>query len=382
MVDFELSEEQKLLKDMAHNFATNEMLPVASKYDKEGSFPEEVYRKAYETGILDLNVPAEYGGGGAKLLDQCIVVEELAAACAGMTTTIIANYLALQPIIIGGSEEQKKKFLSDFTSSFNLAAFCLTEPTSGSDASNVNVTVRKENGEYILNGRKTFISNAPKASLYTVFATINKELKHKGICAFVVPRNAKGLEIGKEEDKLGHRASATSDVIFNDVHIPEENLLGKEGEGFKIAMMTLDTTRPVIGAMGTGLARSALEYAADYATKRIAFKQPISNFEAIQFKIADIQKEIEASRLLTWHAAWMIDHGYKATMESSISKVCSSDTAIHAALEAIQIYGGYGYSREYPVEKLLRDAKLLQIYEGTNEIQRLVIAKEYLSKFR
>jgi acyl-CoA dehydrogenase len=382
MIDFELSEEEVLLQDLAAKFTKNEILPVAARYDHEGTFPEEIYKKMYEAGLLNLNIPSRYGGTGLSLLDQCIVIEEMSTGCAGMTTTVAANCLALQPIVIAGTEEQKNKFLNDFTSEYKLASFCLTEPGAGSDAGNLSLSVKRDGDHYILNGTKMFISNAPKASLFTVFGTMDKSLRHKGIVAFVVTRDAEGLTIGKEENKLGHRASATSEVIFDNVRIPADNRLGAEGDGFKIAMRTLDTTRPTIAAMATGVGRAALQYAASYATKRYAFNQPISSFEAIQFKIADIQKEISASRLLTWHAAWLIDKGKKATMESSIAKTFATDAAMHASIEAIQIYGGYGYSKEYPVEKLMRDAKLLQIYEGPNEIQRIVIAKEYLSEYQ
>ncbi len=378
MVDFSLTEEQTSLQEMARKFARSEMLPRAAECDKNSRFPEEVYRKAWELGLMTLNVPSDFGGSGLSLLDQVLIVEELARACAGMTTSILANCLALEPILIGASPEQKQRLLAPFCASFHLASFCLTEPAGGSDAGALTTRARRDGDAYVLDGEKCFITNAPHASLFTVFATVDPALRHRGITAFVVPRSAEGLSTGKDEDKMGHRASATSTVRFEGVRVPVDDRLGAEGDGFSIAMRTLDQTRTPIGAIALGIAQAALGYAGEYALQRHTFGKPIAEHQAIQLKIADMAQAVHASRLLVWHAAWLIDHGRKGTLESSIAKCFASDAAMRVADEAIQIFGGYGYMRDYPVEKLLRDAKLTQIYEGSNEIQRIVIAREQL----
>ena len=378
MPDFALTPDQESLRDLARKFARTEMAPKAAECDRLGRFPEEIYRKAWELGLMTLNVPTEYGGSGLGLFEQCLIVEELGKACAGMTTSIIANCLALEPIILGGSQAQRERFLSPFCASYHLASFCLTEASGGSDAGALQTRARREGDGYVLDGEKCFITNAPHASLYTVFATMDPAAKHRGISAFVVPRDAKGVVPGKDEEKMGHRASATSTVRFEGVHVPAEDRLGAEGEGFGIAMRTLDQTRTPIGALATGIGQAALDHAGAYAKKRVTFGKPIAEHQAIQIKLANMAQEIHAARLLTWHAAWTIDAGQRGSLESSIAKCFASDAAMRAADEAIQVFGGYGYMKEYPVEKLLRDAKLTQIYEGSNEIQRLVIAREQL----
>ncbi|HTW56325.1 MAG TPA: acyl-CoA dehydrogenase family protein [Thermoplasmata archaeon] len=378
MPDFSLSPEQESLREMARKFARTEMAPRAAECDKIGRFPEEIYRKAYDLGLMNLNVPAELGGSGLSTLDQCLIVEELAYACAGMTTSIIANCLALEPILLGGSAEQKQRILPPFTAAYHLASFCLTEPSGGSDAAALRTTARRDGDHYVITGEKCFITNAPHASLYTVFASTDPGTRHKGISAFVVPRSAPGLTPGKDEEKMGHRASSTSTVRFDGVRVPVADRLGAEGDGFSIAMRTLDQTRTPIGALATGIAQAALDHAAKYALKRETFGKPIAEHQAIQIKLANMAQAVHAARLLTWQAAWTIDRGAKGTLESSIAKCFASDAALHVADEAIQTFGGYGYMREYPVEKLMRDAKLTQIYEGANEIQRSVIARELL----
>ena len=381
MPEFTLTEEQTSLRDLARKFARGEMLPKAAECDKTGRFPEEIYRKAWELGLMNLNVPAEYGGAGLGLFEQCLITEELARACSGMTTTISANNLALEPIVLGGSPEQRQRILAPFCASYNLASFCLTEPAGGSDAGALRTVARRDGDEYRLTGEKCFITNAPHANLYTVFATIDPALKHRGITAFVVPRDAPGVTPGKDEDKMGQRASSTGTVRFDDVRVPASDRLGADGEGFSIAMRTLDQTRTPIGALATGIAQAALDYASDYALKRQTFGKPIAEHQAIQIKLANMAQDVAASRLLTWQSAWTIDHGQRGTLESSLAKCFASDAAMRVADEAIQIFGGYGYMREYPVEKLLRDAKLTQIYEGSNEIQRIVIAREHLKAY-
>ena len=381
MPDFSLTAEQESLRDLARKFARAEMVPKAAECDREGRFPEEVYRKAFELGLMNLNVPTEYGGSGLGVLDQSLIVEELAYGCAGMTTSIIANCLALEPILLAGTAEQKARILTPFCAEYQFASFCLTEPSGGSDAGALRTRARRDGDEYVLDGEKCFITNAPHASLYTVFATVDPALRHKGIATFVVPRSAPGVLPGKDEEKMGHRASSTGTVRFEGVRVPAANRLGAEGEGFALAMRTLDQTRTPIGALATGIAQAALDHAAAYALKRQSFGKPIAQHQAIQIKLANMAQAIHAARLLTWHAAWKIDRGERGTLESSIAKCFASDAALAVADEAIQTFGGYGYMRAYPVEKLLRDAKLTQIYEGANEIQRSVIARELLRAY-
>ena len=382
MLDYALTEEQSSLRDLARRFARTEMAPHAAECDRAGRFPEEIYRKAFDLGLMNLNVPADYGGSGLALLDQCLIVEELAYGCAGMTTSIIANCLALEPILLGGSPEQKQAVLTPFCSSYHLASFCLTEPGGGSDAGGLTTRARRDGDAYVLDGEKCFITNGPHAALYTVFTTVDPALRHKGITAFFVPRESEGLTPGREEEKMGHRASSTSTIRFEKVRVPAANRLGAEGDGFGIAMKTLDQTRTPIGALATGIAQAALDHASAYALKRQSFGKPISLHQAMQMMLANMAQDVAAARLLTWRAAWTIDHGSAGTLESSIAKCFASDAAMRVADEAIQVFGGYGYMKDYPVEKLLRDAKLAQIYEGSNEIQRIVIAREHLTHYQ
>jgi acyl-CoA dehydrogenase len=378
MPDFSLTADQESVRDLARKFARTEMAPHTAECDRTGRFPEEIYRKAYELGLMNLNIPAEYGGSGLGLFEQCLIVEELAYACGGMTTSIIANCLALEPIVLGGTPEQRERILKPFCAEYQLASFALTEPSGGSDVGALRTRAKREGDHYVLEGEKCFITNAPHASLYTVFATVNPDLKHRGITAFVVPRSTEGVIPGKDEEKMGHRASSTGTVRFEGARVPLANRLGADGEGFALAMRTLDQTRTPIGALATGIAQAALDHAAAYSLKRQTFGKPIAEHQAIQIKLANMVQAVRAARLLTWHSAWTIDHGEKGTLESSIAKCFASDAALEVADEAIQTFGGYGYMKEYPVEKLLRDAKLTQIYEGANEIQRTVIARELL----
>jgi len=378
MVDFALTDEQEELRRVAREFAQHEIAPVAMQYDKTGEFPWEVYRQAYDVGLLNASVPAAYGGGGLGALECCILVEELGAACAGITTSIMVNDLALMPILVGGSEEQKRTYLTPFCSSFNMGAFCLTEPGAGSDVASMSTTAKLDGDSYILNGTKTFITNGGVATLYTVFATRDKGQRHKGISGFIVPADTPGVSHGKKFDKMGQRASDTAEVIFDDVRVPRANLLGREDEGFKIAMVTLDRTRPMIAAMSVGLARAAMDAAIQYAKERETFGTPIGQHQAVQLLLADMAKDIEAARLLTWQCAWLIDQGQRASKESSFAKCFATDAAMRVTTDAVQIFGGYGYMKDLPLEKYMRDAKLMQIYEGTNQIQRLVIARHLL----
>jgi len=382
VISFSLTEEQKALQDMAREFAEKEMRPNAAKYDKGEEFSEDVMKKAFEVGFLACTIPKEYGGGGLSDIDTVIISEELAAGCAGMYTTMMVNALAYTPIILFGTDEQKKKFLTPHTEKMSFASFCLTEREAGSDASSLKTRAKKVGNEYIINGSKCFISNGGIASQYVVFANSNPEKGTRGLSAFVVPREAPGLTVGKEEDKMGHRASNTVELSFEDVKIPEGNLLGKEGIGFIIAMRTLDKTRAPVGSAGVGVARAALEYAIEYAKTRIQFGKPIALFQNTAFKIAQMAMEINAARHLVWHAAWLLDEGKPCGKESAMAKTYGSDVAMKVTTECVQILGGYGYMKDYPMEKLMRDAKLLQIYEGTNEIQRLVISREVIGPIK
>jgi len=378
VISFSLTEEQLALQEMAREFAEKEMKPNAAKYDKGDVFAEDVMKKAFEVGFLTCTVPKEYGGGGLNDIDTVIISEELAAGCAGMYTTMMVNALAYTPVILFGNDEQKKEFLTPQTEKMSFAAFCLTEREAGSDAGSMKTKARKVGDEYVINGSKCFISNGGIANFYVVFANSNPEKGMRGISAFVVPRETPGVIIGKEEDKMGHRASNTVELTFEDVKIPAGNLLGKEGIGFIIAMRTLDKTRAPVGAAGVGVARAALEYAIEYAKNRKQFGKPIALFQNTGFKIAQMAMEINAARHLVWHAAWLMDEGKPCGKESAMAKAFGSDVAMKVTTECVQILGGYGYMKDYPMEKLMRDAKLLQIYEGTNEIQRLVISREII----
>ncbi len=382
MIDFTLSEEQEALRNMAREFAEKEMRPNAAKYDREDLFPEEIMKKAFEAGFITFNIPAEYEGVGLGELDMALISEELSAGCAGMATTIMANSLAFTPIILFGSEEQKKRFLAPFTRELAFASYCLTEREAGSDAGGIKTRALKVGSEYVLNGSKCFITNGGIASLYVVFALTNPDKGPRGMSAFIVPRKTPGIVIGKEEDKMGHRASNTAEIFFEDVKVPAENILAREGMGFIIAMKTFDKTRASVGAAGVGIARTALEQAIKYSKTRLQFGKPIASFQATAFKIAQMAMEIQAARLLVWNAAWLMDRGKPCGSESAMAKCFATDVAMRTTLECLQVFGGYGYMKDYPMEKLVRDAKLLQIYEGTNEIQRMVIAHDVIGPMK
>ncbi|MBI5575151.1 MAG: acyl-CoA dehydrogenase family protein, partial [Deltaproteobacteria bacterium] len=373
---FDLSEEQTALQDMAHKFAANEIRPKAVECDREGIFPTEIFRKAFDLGLMTGFIPESCGGLGLGSMESCLIEEELGWGCAGITTSMTANGLALTPVVFAGTEEQKQEFVAPFARELKYASFCLTEPGAGSDAGGIATTAKKDGDFYLLNGRKCFITNGSYASQYTVFASTDRSRGHKGLSAFVIPRSFPGVSPGKKEDKMGQRASDTSDVLFEDVRVPAANLLGKEGDGFKIAMKTLDYARPTVAAMSVGVARAAFELAMQYSKERVQFGMPIAMNQAIHFLLADMAMDIEAARLLTYKSAWLLDQGRRNTKESSFAKAFAADLAMRVTTDAVQIYGGYGYMKDYPVEKLMRDAKLLQIYEGTSQIQRLVIAKE------
>jgi acyl-CoA dehydrogenase len=378
MIDFSLTEEQKAIQKLAHEFAEKEMAPVAAEYDRSAKFPWPVIEKAYEVGLLNLNIPEEYGGPGLKLLDECLVAEELGWGCAGMNASFGINALAALPILVAGNEEQKRKYLPRLTREKQFIAYAVSEPAAGSDVVGLQTTAKKRGQEYILTGTKNFITNASIANFYVVFAYTDKDKKHAGISAFVVERDWPGVQPGRKDEKMGQRASDTAQLILEEVKVPKENLLGAEGDGFKIAMTVFDKSRPVVAAGAVGLARRAMEYAIEYAQDRTAFGQPIARFQGISFKIAQMAMDIAAARLLTWQAAWLGDHGMRNTLEASYAKCFAADTVMQVTTEAVQVFGGYGYIKEYPVEKLMRDAKIFQIYEGTSEIQRVIMARELL----
>jgi acyl-CoA dehydrogenase len=378
VVDFSLTDEQKDIRQLAHDFAEREIRPKAWDYDRDGTFPRDVIEKAWEVGLMNSHIPEEYGGPGLDYLTGCLIEEELGWGCSGIGTSLMCNGLAGAPVLIGGSDEVKREYMGMLTEEPKLASFCLTEPDAGSDVSAMRTTAVKKGDKYVLNGTKCFITNGSHASWYTVYAKTDKEAGHRGISAFVVPRDADGVTVDKKEDKLGQRASDTAMISFNDVEIPAGNLLGEENKGFKLAMMTLDRTRPGVAAMAVGIAQAAFEYARDYSKERVQFGVPIAMHQAIQFMIADMATKVEAARLLTWKSAALLDRGERNTLASSHAKRFAADAAMEITVDAVQVYGGYGFIKEYPVEKLMRDAKIMQLYEGTSQIQRLVIAREVL----
>jgi acyl-CoA dehydrogenase len=376
VADFDLSEEQQAFRDVARTFARCEIAPVAAQYDESGEFPWEVLRKAHRAGLINLEVPEEYGGAGLGIFDVSLIAEEMGAGCAGISTSLLGNGLALLPIILFGTPEQKAAFLPSFCAEPRLAAFCLTESGAGSDFSALCTAARREGDEFVLDGVKTFITNGGIASLYTVIASTGRSRGARGLSAFIVPAGLPGLSAGKKEHKMGQRASDTCQVIFEGVRVPAMNMLGREGHGFRITVETLNRARVGVAAIGVGLARAAFEAARDYARQRVQFGQAIASHQAIQLMLADMAIAVETARLVTWRAALSFQKGEKdADRLSAMAKCYASDAAMQVTTNAVQVLGGYGYMRDYPVEKYMRDAKLLQIYEGTNQIQRLMIAR-------
>jgi acyl-CoA dehydrogenase len=377
MVDFTLTEEQESIRALAHDFAEKAIRPLAWEYDKHGTWPEVIINKAWELGLMNPQLPAAYGGVGASYLDGCLIGEELAWGCAAIATTLGANQLAAAPVLLGGSEELKREYLGMLVEAPKLASFCLTEPDAGSDVSGMRTTAVRKGDKYVINGSKCFITNGGYADWFTVYAKTDKDAGHRGITAFVVPKDDT-VTVDKHEDKMGLRASNTATISFSETEVPLGNRLGVENHGFKLAMMTLDRTRPGVASMATGIARAAFEFAANYSKERVQFGVPIAMHEGIQFMIADMATKVEASRLLTWHSAVLLDQGLRNTLASSHAKRFAADSAMEVAVDAVQVFGGYGFMKEYPVEKLMRDAKIMQLYEGTSQIQRLVIARETL----
>lgn len=378
MLSFSLSEEQKALTDTALRFAKEKIIPIAAECDQKAVFPKAVFEEAWELGLINATIPEEFGGAGFGELDNALLTEQLAYGCTGIQTSMLANTLALTPILLGGTPEQKKKYLGMLTSSPVLASYCTTEPSGGSDVAALRTTFRKVGDDYVLNGEKCWITNASFASFYVVFATSDPAKSHKGIAAFIVDRDAAGLRVGKHEDKMGQRASDTAAVHFEDVKVPKENMLAPEGHGFKLAMETFNQTRPDIGAMATGLMQRCLDESVAYAKERKAFGVAIGQHQMVQAMLAEMAIHLEATRLLYQKAAWNLDNGVREPILSACAKAFGADRAMQTAVDAVQVFGGNGYVKDYPVEKLMRDAKVLQIYEGTSQIQRVVIAKALL----
>jgi len=376
-VSFELTEEQKMLQKMARDFTTKEIIPVAEHYDRDAIFPEEIFHKGRELGIVNMNIPDEYGGVGATVFEECLVSEELGYGCTGISTSIGTNGLGDLPIILGANEKQKQHWLGErLVDQGQFVSYGVTEAAAGSNVVGIQTRAEKRGASYIINGSKTFITNASHAHFFTIFAKTDPEAGHRGMSCFIIDRDTPGVSIGKKFDKLGQRASDTAEIVFENVEVPEENMIGKEGTGFYLAMKVFDYSRPGVAAAAVGLQRRALEESVKYAKEREAFNVPIYQHQAIGHKIADMAINYEASRLLVWQAAWTVDSGTPNPKAAAIAKAFAADMATKAAVDAVQVFGGYGFMKEYPVEKLLRDCKIFQIYEGTSEIQRNIIVRE------
>jgi len=375
-MNFQLTDEQEMLRKMVRDFAENEVEPTAAERDEEERFDREIFDKMAELGLTGIPWPAEYGGIGSDYVSYVLAVEELSRVCASTGVTLSAHIsLASWPIYTYGSEEQKKNFLNRLATGEALGAYALSEPGAGSDVASMKMTATKDGDDYILNGNKVWITNGEVGDIYVVFAKTDPEARHRGISAFIVEKGTEGFSFGKKERKLGIRSSPTTELIFENCRIPKENLLGEEGEGFKIAMTTLDGGRNGIAAQALGIAQGALDASIEYAKEREQFGKPIAHNQGISFKLADMATEIEAARLLTYQAAWLESKGKPYGKQSAMSKLFAGDVAMRVTTEAVQIFGGYGYTKDYPVERYMRDAKITQIYEGTNEIQRLVIGR-------
>jgi acyl-CoA dehydrogenase len=376
-VSFEITEEQKMLQKMAREFTAKEIIPVAAEYDEKAIFPEDIFHKARELGIVNMNIPMEYGGVGATALDEVIVAEELGYGCTGISTSISTNGLGDLPIILAGNEQQKQYWLGErLVNQGQFVSYGVTEAAAGSNVVGIQTRAEKHNGHYIVNGSKTFITNASHASFFTIFAKTDPNAGHRGMTCFVIERDMPGVKIGRKFDKLGQRASDTAEIVFENVEVPAENMVGEEGKGFYLAMKVFDYSRPGVAAAAVGLQRRALEECVRYAKEREAFGVPIYQHQAIGHKIADMAINYEASRMLVWQAAWNLEAGVVNPKIAAYAKAFAADMATKAAVDAVQVFGGYGFMKEYPVEKLLRDVKIFQIYEGTSEIQRNIIVRE------
>jgi len=380
-VSFELTEKQKVLQMKAREFARREIAPVASYHDRTGEFPWDIVRKAFEEGFFTAYIPKKYGGSGLGIFETAILTEELAAGCVGITTSIMINVLGVGPLLLSGTEQQKEKYLIPYCRQLTLWSFGFTEPDAGSDPSRIATLAERKGDYYILNGMKHFITNGGVADFYTVFATVNRDLGTKGITAFVISSKMDGVRIGDALDKMGQRASNTSEIFFKDVKVPVGNRIGEDGEGYKIALMSISRSRINVAAGAVGVARTAMEHALRHVQKRIQFNQPLANFQYVQFRLADMATQIDAARSLAWKAAWAHDRGYRFAKESSMAKDFAGDVVMKATSEAVDLLGGYGYSKTYPMEKLMRDAKLMQIYEGPSPIHKTIVYRELAKEY-
>ncbi len=379
-MDFTLTEEQKMLRAMVRDFAEKELEPIAARIDEEACFPTEQVKQLLALGLAGVSFPEKYGGGGGGKMEEIIVDEELSRVCASIDTILFASSgLAGYPLYQFGNEEQRQRFVAPVAKGEKLACFALTEAGAGSDVAALETTARRQKGGYTLNGSKIFISNGAQAEIALVFATMDKSLRHRGITAFIVEQGTPGFSVGKHENKLGIRASSTTELIFEDCFVPEANRLGNEGEGFKIALSAIDASRVSVAGQGVGIAQGAFDKALAYAKERQQFGQPIANFQGIQWFLADMATAIDAARLLTYRAAYLQDLGVPFIKEASMAKVFAAEAAMMVTTKAIQIHGGYGYVKDYPLERYFRDARILEIYEGTSEMQRLTIAKALLA---
>ncbi len=382
MLGFQLTPEQLKIQEKAREFALREILPVAWHYDAVDDTPLPVLRKAWEAGIMNCDIPEEYGGKGYGLVENVIITEEFAAACPGLATSLFDNSLGMEPLRLSANQGLKKKYFPQIAQDFKLICFATSEPTMGSDVSGMRCHARRDGDEYVLNGTKYWVTNGGIADFMSVFATVDPEKKHEGICAFIVEKRWEGVSVGRRIPKLGQRGSNTVGIHFKDVRVPRENILAPPGEGFVLAMKTFARTRPAIGAFAVGAARSAMEFAIDYAKQRQAFGSRIANFQAIQHKIADMYQKVETARLLVWKAAWEADQGRDPTISASVAKLYTTEAALEVANEALQIFAGYGYTKMFPIEKILRDTRLFRIYEGTSEVQRLILSGFALNGYR
>lgn len=372
---FSLTDEQKMMQQLARDFAKSEIAPAAEHYDKSHEYPWPVIKKAQELGLTVMSVPEEYGGMGLSLFEECLISEELAWGCSGISTAIGVNGLGIAPILIAGNEAQKQEYGGRMADG-QLCAYCLTEPEAGSDVAGIKTTARREGDHYILNGGKTFITGGTVANFYTVFAYTDAGARYKGMSCFIVDRDLEGVSVGKPFDKMGQHASDTAEVIFDNVKVPASCLLGQEGLGFMIAMKVFDHSRPSVAAGAVGVARRALEEAINYAKSRESWGKPIWQYQAVGHMVADMAMEVEAARLLVWKSAWAVDTGEINTIAAAFAKAYAADMAMKVTTNAVQVFGGYGYMSEYPVEKLMRDVKIYQIYEGTSQIQRNIIVRQ------
>jgi len=380
-MDYMLTEEQIMIRDLARQIAEEKIVPVRAELDEQNKFPTEIMKAIGQADLMGLFVPEEYGGLGKKSLELCIAVEELSKACLGVSTSYAANALGTYPLLLFGSEEQKKKYLPDIATGKRLVAFGLTEANAGSDASGIQTTAKLKGNEYVLNGTKQWITNGGEADIYTIIAITDKKKGARGVSAFVVEKGTPGFTFGKKENKMGIRASSTTELIYSDCRIPKDNLIAKEGMGFVVTMKTLDSSRTGVGAQGVGVAQGAIDEAIRFARNRVQFGQPVTSFQAVQHMLADMQTQTEAARALVYSVSRYIDSGAKdVSRASAMAKLFATDTAMKVTTDAVQVMGGSGYMKEYPVEKMMRDAKILQIYEGTNQIQRNVIALEMIKE--